>query len=76
MNAMATPNLEPTQVLHNSPLPQLRRLHVVVNDQEVIITGQVTSYYMKQLAQESLRPLIGRRRLVNRVEVCRLCQKE
>lgn len=72
MNAMATPCMEPAEVLHKSPLPQLRRLHVVVNEQEVIITGQVTSYYMKQLAQESLRPLLGRRRLVNRVEVCRL----
>jgi len=71
MNATVTTRMEPADILQNSPLPQLRRLQVVVNDQEVIILGQVTSYYMKQLAQESLRPSIGRRRLINRVEVCR-----
>jgi hypothetical protein len=63
--------MDPADILQNSPLPQLRRLQVVVNDQEVIILGKVTSYYMKQLAQESLRASIGRRRLINRVEVCR-----
>ncbi|MCS7022137.1 MAG: BON domain-containing protein [Gemmataceae bacterium] len=71
MNAVATPRVELADVLRNSPLPQLRRLNVIVNEQEVIISGKVTSYYMKQLAQESLRPWLGRRRLINRVEVCR-----
>lgn len=62
---------EPTEVLTSSPLPQLRQLVVTVNDAEVVITGRVTSYYMKQLAQETVRPALGRRRLLNRVEVCR-----
>jgi len=61
---------EPTTVLTSSPLPQLRRLLVTATDHEVVITGRVTSYYMKQLAQESVRSSIGSRRLLNHVEVC------
>jgi hypothetical protein len=62
---------EPTEVLLSSPLPQLRHLVVSVNDSEVVITGRVTSYYLKQLAQEAIRPTLGHRRLLNRVEVSR-----
>jgi hypothetical protein len=62
---------EPTDVLTSSPLPQLRHLVVTANDAEVVITGRVNSYYLKQLAQEAVRPALGRRRLLNRVEVCR-----
>ena len=61
--------IEPSVVLTTSPLPQLRRLVVTANDSEVVITGRVSSYYMKQLAQEALRPALGARRLFNRVEV-------
>jgi osmotically-inducible protein OsmY len=62
---------EPIEILTASPLPQLRRLIVTVNDGEVVITGRVTSYYMKQLAQETVRPIVGERRLRNRVEVAK-----
>jgi hypothetical protein len=62
---------EPSEVLTASPLPQLRRLVVTVRGDEVVITGQVSSYYLKQLAQETVRPALGDRRLLNRVEVCR-----
>jgi hypothetical protein len=61
---------EPAEVLTTSPLPQLRRLVVTVSDKEVVITGRVPSFYFKQLAQEAIRPALGRRRLCNRVEVC------
>jgi hypothetical protein len=37
-----------------------------------VITGRVPSFYFKQLAQEAIRPALGRRRLCNRVEVCRI----
>ena len=70
MTASPVLTAEPTEVLTTSPLPQLRRLVVTVNDDEVVITGRVSSYYMKQLAQEALRPTLGDRRLLNRVEVC------
>ncbi|HEV3438451.1 MAG TPA: BON domain-containing protein [Gemmata sp.] len=72
MNACPDFSTEPTEILTVSPLPQLRRLVVTVSEAEVIITGQVSSYYLKQLAQEALRPTLGERRLLNLVEVCRL----
>jgi hypothetical protein len=69
MNGYSTLRAEPTEVLIISPLPQLRRLVVTVSEEEVVITGQVSSYYMKQLAQEALRSTLGERRLLNLVEV-------
>ena len=60
---------EPSELLTSSPLPQLRRLVVTVSEGEVVITGRVPSFYFKQLAQETLRPSIGGRRILNRVEV-------
>ena len=55
--------------LANSPIGQLRRLIVIENDAEVIITGAVSSYYFKQMAQETVRYAVGGRRLFNHVEV-------
>jgi hypothetical protein len=69
MNACPPQLNEPTEVLTTSPLPQLRRLIVTTTDREVVITGRVPSYYLKQLAQEALRPTLGERRLVNHVVV-------
>ena len=69
MNACPVLAPEPTEVLTTSPLPQLRRLVVTATDREVVITGRVSSYYLKQLAQEALRPALGTRRLLNQVEV-------
>ena len=60
---------EPADALTCSPLPHLRRLVVTVSEAEVVITGQVPSYYLKQLAQEAVRPSLGRRRLRNHVKV-------
>jgi hypothetical protein len=36
---------------------------------EVVITGSVSSYYLKQLAQEAIMPVLGQRELLNRVMV-------
>jgi hypothetical protein len=71
MHACTILTTEPVDVLAVSPLPQLRRLMVCVSEEEVVITGQVSSFYMKQLAQETVRPTLGDRRLLNLVEVCR-----
>lgn len=57
--------------LHQSPLPDLRRLHVEEDEGEVVITGIVSSYYLKQLAQEAIRPVLGIRALRNRVTVAK-----
>ena len=69
MNACSVLATEPNEVLAASPLPQLRRLVVTATDNEVVITGRVGTYYLKQLAQEALRPALGDRRLINQVEV-------
>ena len=57
------------QVLHSSPLPALRKLAVEETDSEIILSGSVNSYYLKQLAQETVLPVLGGRRLLNRVQV-------
>lgn len=57
--------------LGHSSIPALRKLCVEETDQVVVIAGQVSSYYLKQLAQETVMPLLGRRQLVNRVAVVR-----
>jgi hypothetical protein len=56
-------------VLRQSPIPSLRKLSVHENDEVVLIQGEVGSYYLKQLAQEALMPLLAGRDLVNRVKV-------
>jgi osmotically-inducible protein OsmY len=56
--------------LLSSPLGQLRRLVVNADDTRVVITGRVSSYYFKQMAQETVRPVLGDRTLINHVEVC------
>jgi hypothetical protein len=63
-----------TQAAHalkRSLHPALRHLRVEENDQCLVISGRVTSYYLKQLAQETLMPVRGALQLVNRVNVVR-----
>ena len=57
------------QVLQQSSLPALRHLAVEETEAEVVITGSVSSYYLKQLAQEAIMPVLGQRELLNRVMV-------
>ncbi len=57
--------------LKRSLHPALRRLHVEESEECLVISGRVTSYYLKQLAQETLMPHRGERQLVNRVSVSR-----
>jgi hypothetical protein len=57
--------------LRQSPIPALRGLHVEVTATAVTISGKVTSYYLKQLAQETLMPMLEQRKLHNQVAVIR-----
>jgi hypothetical protein len=57
--------------LRQSPIPALRKLTVEESDTEVIILGKVGSYYLKQLAQETVMPVLDGRELLNRVAVVR-----
>ena len=71
---MSTSTLEQSHAclaLRNSPIPVLRQLAVEENDSAVVISGRVPSYYFKQLAQETIRCVLGNRKLLNRVTVVR-----
>jgi hypothetical protein len=69
---MSTPTLESSRAvlaLRQSPFPALRKLSLEETDGVVVINGNVPSYYLKQLAQETVRPVLGPRRLSNQVAV-------
>lgn len=46
------------QALSSSPVYALRELTVERDGETLVITGQVTSYYHKQLAQELVRQAV------------------
>jgi hypothetical protein len=57
--------------LRQSPIPALRKLRIEETDTELVLLGSVSSYYHKQLAQETVMPLLAGRGLVNRIAVVR-----
>jgi osmotically-inducible protein OsmY len=59
-----------SEVLANSAIRELRQLRVDGNETELKLSGQVRSFYHKQLAQETVRRVAGGMQLVNRVHVC------
>jgi hypothetical protein len=59
------------RALRQSPIPALRKLSLDETDVAIVISGNVTSYYLKQLAQEAVIPLLEGRELHNRVTVVR-----
>ncbi len=66
---LSSPHYRIAAMLRQSQLPDLRRLQVEESEFEVVITGVVSSYYLKQLAQETIRTAVGPRSLRNRVVV-------
>jgi hypothetical protein len=71
---MSSSTLEQSRLalaLRRSPIPALRKLSVEESDKAITIQGQVSSYYLKQLAQETILPLLDGRPLFNRVQVVR-----
>ncbi|VTS07121.1 BON domain-containing protein [Tuwongella immobilis] len=71
MSRMSVLTQPASDLLQQSPLPALRRLMVTETECEVILTGCVYSYYHKQMAQETIRPGLGDRRLSNQIVVRR-----
>jgi len=57
--------------LQHSQFRVLRHIDVVETQTEVVLTGTVTRYYLKQVAQETVLPLLGGRQLRNQIEVVR-----
>jgi hypothetical protein len=56
-------------LLRDNPVNDLRRLDVTESESELVISGIVSSYYLKQMAQEAVRPALNGRKLRNRVIV-------
>lgn len=48
---------------------ELKNLSVKKEGDTVLLTGTVSRYYIKQLAQEILRPHLNGTRLINLIEV-------
>jgi hypothetical protein len=59
------------QALRDSALPALRKLSLQETEAVVVINGRVSSYYLKQLAQEAIMPALDGRELQNQVAVVR-----
>jgi hypothetical protein len=71
---MSTITLESSracQALRGSALPALRKLSLQETEAVVVINGRVSSYYLKQLAQEAIMPALDGRELQNQVAVVR-----
>ena len=58
-----------TDALASSPVRELRELRVDGNSTQLHLTGRVSSFYHKQLAQEAVRSVTEGRQIVNRVLV-------
>ena len=70
MTTLTVPASSPAiQALRQSTHPGLRNLTVHETEGTIIIMGRVTSYYLKQLAQETIMPVRGGLELVNKVTV-------
>jgi hypothetical protein len=57
------------EALRQSTIPAIRNLSIEETDEFVLIHGNVVSYYLKQLAQETVMPVLEGRELRNRVTV-------
>lgn len=59
------------QALRESPLAMLRKLKLHETETTVELRGTVPTYYLKQLAQETILPFLDGRTLINEVSVVR-----
>jgi hypothetical protein len=59
------------QALQQCAIPALRQLQIEESDREIVLSGSVRCYYHKQLAQEAIMPILGARKLSNRILVDR-----
>lgn len=57
------------RLLHESPFPGLRMLDVEVDGEQFRLQGNVNSYYLKQIAQETVRSVVRNAELLNDVLV-------
>ena len=55
--------------LQQSPISALHSLEVTEEGDVLILSGKVGSYYYKQLAQETVISIAGKREVVNNIRV-------
>ena len=55
--------------LLTSPVPAVRTLCVERHGRTLTLSGRVTSFYLKQLAQEAILEIAGELQVVNSVDV-------
>ena len=58
-----------TAVLASSSIRELRHIRVDGRENKIQLSGQVRSFYHKQLAQESVRTVAGGVQVINRLDV-------
>lgn len=56
-------------LLAESPIAEVRRVRVEQQGDQVFLQGRVRSFYVKQMAQETVRRAVGKLRIVNSVSV-------
>lgn len=69
MSTSVSFSLRATTAIRKSPIPTLRKLSVEETEGCVTLRGVVASYYLKQLAQETVMASLEGRKLVNLVTV-------
>lgn len=57
------------KALSDSPIYDLRDIVVEKSGDQLLLSGQVESFYHKQLAQELVRHLVNGTRVVNSIDV-------
>jgi osmotically-inducible protein OsmY len=57
------------RALANNPHLAGRRVRVELRDDHVVLTGELGSYYHKQVAQEAVRSIGGVRKVRNEIQV-------
>ncbi len=58
------------KMLHESPFHSIRMLQVEQFGDQVLLLGEVESFFLKQLAQETVRSATRGIEMVNNVAVC------
>lgn len=56
-------------LLSESPIADVRRIHVERHGDQVLLQGRVRTFYAKQMAQETARRAAGDLQIVNSVSV-------
>jgi len=71
MTPISSSEIQPRaqMALRNSPIYELRDLHVEHLDGTLLISGVVSSFYHKQLAQEVVRSVCRDAEVVNAIHV-------